>query len=65
MSVVEVETLIIGGGQAGLAMSEHLTKARSPSSHRRAISDCSNAGARKDGILLSPTVRLGMTDFLA
>jgi putative flavoprotein involved in K+ transport len=26
MSVVEVETLIIGGGQAGLAMSEHLTK---------------------------------------
>jgi putative flavoprotein involved in K+ transport len=26
MSIVEVETLIIGGGQAGLAMSEHLTK---------------------------------------
>jgi putative flavoprotein involved in K+ transport len=26
MSVVEVETLIIGGGQAGLAMSEHLAK---------------------------------------
>jgi putative flavoprotein involved in K+ transport len=26
MSVVEVQTLIIGGGQAGLAMSEHLTK---------------------------------------
>jgi putative flavoprotein involved in K+ transport len=26
MSVVEVETLIIGGGQAGLAMSEHLSK---------------------------------------
>ena len=25
MSIVEVETLIIGGGQAGLAMSEHLT----------------------------------------
>jgi putative flavoprotein involved in K+ transport len=26
MSVLEVETLIIGGGQAGLAMSEHLSK---------------------------------------
>jgi putative flavoprotein involved in K+ transport len=26
MSIVEVETLIIGGGQAGLAMSEHLSK---------------------------------------
>jgi putative flavoprotein involved in K+ transport len=26
MTVLEVETLIIGGGQAGLAMSEHLTK---------------------------------------
>ncbi len=26
MSIEEVETLIIGGGQAGLAMSEHLTK---------------------------------------
>jgi len=26
MSVVKVETLIIGGGQAGLAMSEHLSK---------------------------------------
>jgi len=26
MSVVEVETLIIGGGQAGLAISEHLSK---------------------------------------
>ncbi|MGO9989541.1 MAG: FAD-dependent monooxygenase, partial [Steroidobacteraceae bacterium] len=26
MSVAEVETLIIGGGQAGLAISEHLSK---------------------------------------
>jgi len=26
MSVIEVDTLIIGGGQAGLAMSEHLSK---------------------------------------
>src|ERR1700677_4416544 len=26
MSVLEVETLIIGGGQAGLAISEHLSK---------------------------------------
>ena len=26
MSAVNVETLIIGGGQAGLAMSEHLSK---------------------------------------
>jgi putative flavoprotein involved in K+ transport len=30
MSVVEVETLVIGGGQAGLAMSEHLSKHRAP-----------------------------------
>ncbi len=30
MSVVEVETLIIGGGQAGLAMSEHLSKRGAP-----------------------------------
>lgn len=26
MSVEKVETLVIGGGQAGLAMSEHLSK---------------------------------------
>jgi putative flavoprotein involved in K+ transport len=30
MSVVEVETLIIGGGQAGLAMSAHLSKRGAP-----------------------------------
>ena len=31
MSVIEVkETLIIGGGQAGLAMSEHLGKRGAP-----------------------------------
>jgi putative flavoprotein involved in K+ transport len=30
MSVVEVQTLIIGGGQAGLAMSEHLSKRGAP-----------------------------------
>jgi len=30
MSVLEVETLIIGGGQAGLAMSEHLGKRGAP-----------------------------------
>ena len=30
MSIVEVETLIIGGGQAGLAMSEHLSKRGAP-----------------------------------
>ena len=30
MSVVNVETLIIGGGQAGLAMSEHLSKREKP-----------------------------------
>ena len=30
MSVVAVETLVIGGGQAGLAMSEHLSKHGSP-----------------------------------
>ncbi len=30
MSSVEVETLIIGGGQAGLAMSEHLSKHGAP-----------------------------------
>jgi putative flavoprotein involved in K+ transport len=30
MSIVEVETLIIGGGQAGLAMSEHLSKRGMP-----------------------------------
>src|SRR5580698_2254446 len=30
MSIVEVETLIVGGGQAGLAMSEHLSKRGRP-----------------------------------
>ena len=30
MSVVRIETLIIGGGQAGLAMSEHLGKHGAP-----------------------------------
>ena len=30
MAAVEVETLIIGGGQAGLAMSEHLSLRKSP-----------------------------------
>jgi putative flavoprotein involved in K+ transport len=30
MSVVEVETLVIGGGQAGLAMSEHLSRHGAP-----------------------------------
>jgi putative flavoprotein involved in K+ transport len=30
MEVEKVETLIIGGGQAGLAMSEHLSKRRAP-----------------------------------
>src|SRR6266851_10327899 len=30
MSVEKVKTLIIGGGQAGLAMSEHLTKHGEP-----------------------------------
>jgi len=30
MSVEKVETLIIGGGQAGLAMSEHLSKRSVP-----------------------------------
>ena len=30
MSVVAVETLIVGGGQAGLAMSEHLSKRGAP-----------------------------------
>ena len=30
MAAVEVETLIIGGGQAGLAMSEHLSRRNSP-----------------------------------
>ena len=30
MSVEKIETLIVGGGQAGLAMSEHLSKRRMP-----------------------------------
>jgi putative flavoprotein involved in K+ transport len=30
MSVVEVETLVIGGGQAGLAISEHLSRRKAP-----------------------------------
>ena len=39
MTVEKIETLIVGGGQAGLAMSEHLRQARDAASHCRAASD--------------------------
>ena len=62
MSVEKVETLIVGGGQAGLAMSEHLGNRGVPhlivERHRIAERWRSE---RWDS--LSPTVPLGMTGF--
>ena len=64
MSVEQVDTLVVGGGQAGVAMSEHLSKCGVP--HlvlERAVSP--SAGARKDGIRWLPMVPPGMTVFRA
>ena len=64
MSVEKVDTLVVGGGQAGVAMSEHLSSAacRISSSSGTALP---NAGARKDGTPWLPTARPGTTGFRA
>ena len=55
----KIDTLVVGAGQAGLAMSEHLEQCDVPTSCLNgAVSP--NAGARDDGIRWSPTARLGM-----
>ena len=50
MSIEKVETLIIGGGQAGLAMSEHLGKRGDAASHPRTASDCRALALGKMGL---------------
>src|SRR6516164_10323096 len=62
MSVEKIETLIVGGGQAGLAMSEHLSRRGMPhlivERHRIA-----ERWRSERWTLWLPMVRLGMIDF--
>ena len=65
MSTEKVETLVVGGGQAGLAMSEHLSNCGVPHLVLERDRIAERWRSEQMGLLWLLMVRPGMIDFLA